>query len=162
MTTDNPAPETYLAEELPNDPAGEAAPEFVLAERIHHRLRRVLQRAAAIFNETLGDSQLTPTQWAVLMTLHEEGTLSQVRLGRLTFIDPATTQGVIMRLIERKLVERRTDPRDRRRKSVWLTPAGEALVVDLLPKVAETHERIFQPLSSDDRARFLGFLERLS
>ncbi|MGQ9370796.1 MarR family winged helix-turn-helix transcriptional regulator [Azospirillum sp. ST 5-10] len=136
--------------------------EFVLAERINHRLRRVVQRASAIFSDALGDCQLTPTQWAVLMTLHQEGPLSQVRLGRLTFVDPATTQGVIMRLIERRLVERRTDPRDRRRKSVWLTAAGQALVTDLLPKVAETHERILEPLPPEERSRFLDFLERLS
>ncbi|WP_084536382.1 MarR family winged helix-turn-helix transcriptional regulator [Azospirillum halopraeferens] len=136
--------------------------EFVLAERIQYRLRRVLQRSGAIFNDCLGQEQLTTTQWAILLTLNTEGPLSQVRLGRLTSIDPATTQGVVMRLIERDLVERHTDPRDRRRKSVRLSDSGAALVAGLLPRVAEAHARIMEPLSAQDRDHLLSLLERLS
>lgn len=163
MSGADAAPEPRGGEGLPPGMDGMAlSADFVVGERINHRLRRVLQRSGSIFNDILGDSQLTTTQWTVLVTLNVEGALSQVRLGRLTYIDPATTQGVVMRLIERRLVQRHTDPRDRRRKSVRLTDAGAALVADLLPRVAEAHGRILEPLSHDERAHLLGLLERLS
>lgn len=135
--------------------------EYALAQQINHCLRRAHQRASAIFLETVADLQLTPTQWAALVTLNTEGALSQNQLGRLTCMDPATTQGVILRLVDRNLVERHPDPHDRRRTSVRLTAPGQALVASLLPKAQEAHARTLSPLTPDEQATFLGLLGRL-
>lgn len=105
---------------------------------------------------------LTATQWSVLVTLLQQGSLSQNQLGRFTSMDPATTQGVIVRLAERELVERRPDLRDRRRTCVTLTAQGQALVLRLLPNAAETHARVLSPLSPEERAQFLDLLARLA
>ncbi|MCG5243568.1 MarR family winged helix-turn-helix transcriptional regulator [Azospirillum doebereinerae] len=135
--------------------------DYQLAVQVHHRLRRAHQRASAIFLDTIGDTQLTPTQWAALATLHGEGPLSQNQLGRLTYMDPATTQGVILRLVERGLVERQPDPQDRRRTSVRLTRVGQAMVVDRIHDAAAVHDRTLEPLSMDERTVFLGLLAKL-
>ena len=142
-------------------PAAPSRGGYALAEQINHRLRRAHQRASAIFLETVGDSQLTPTQWAALATLNAEGALSQNQLGRLTCMDPATTQGVILRLVDRNLVERHPDPQDRRRTSVRLTRAGKDLVSALLPKAEEAHARTLAPLAADEQQTFLALLARL-
>ena len=135
--------------------------DYQLAGQVHHRLRRAHQRASAIFIDLIGDSLLTPTQWSALATLHAEGPLSQNQLGRLTYMDPATTQGVILRLVERNLVERQPDPQDRRRTSVRLTRIGQALVVDLTANAAAAHERTLEPLSEEERVQFMALLARL-
>ncbi|WP_255542812.1 hypothetical protein [Azospirillum sp. INR13] len=44
--------------------------DYQLAGQVHHRLRRAHQRASAIFIDLIGDSLLTPTQWAALATLY--------------------------------------------------------------------------------------------
>ena len=76
-------------------------------------------------------------------------------------MDPATTQGVILRLVERNLVERHPDPQDRRRTSVRLTRTGQSLVSNLLANAATAHDRTLEPLSTDERSTFLGLLARL-
>lgn len=141
----------------------EAAPggAYALGDQINHRLRRAHQRASGIFLETLGDAQITPTQWAALATLHGQGALSQNQLGRMTYMDPATTQGVILRLVERRLVERHPDPQDRRRTSVRLTAAGRGMVNALIPAAQSAHERTMEPLTPEEQALFLGLLARL-
>ena len=53
-----------------------------------------------------GPVELTPTQFAALVKVHDIGQVSQNQLGRLTAMDPATIQGVIQRLEARKLIER--------------------------------------------------------
>ncbi|MNV88130.1 HTH-type transcriptional repressor NicR [compost metagenome] len=111
--------------------------------------------------DMIGDSQLTPTQWGALVTLRAEGSLSQNQLGRLTFMDPATTQGVILRLVERQLVERQPDPQDRRRTSVSLTRAGQSLVSTLLENATRAHHRTLDPLTPEEQATFLMLLSRL-
>lgn len=144
------------------DENGQSPPaDYSLSEQVHHRLRRVHQRASAIFLDTVGDAQLTPTQWAALVTLRSEGSLSQNQLGRLTYMDPATTQGVILRLVERNLVERQPDPQDRRRTSVRLTRNGQALVGALLTDAMAAHERTLEPLTPEERSTFLDLLARL-
>lgn len=135
--------------------------DYQLAGQVHHRLRRAHQRASAIFIDLIGDSMLTPTQWSALATLHSEGALSQNQLGRLTYMDPATTQGVILRLVERNLVERHPDPQDRRRTSVSLTRIGYALVTDLTANAAAVHERTLEPLTEEERVQFMALLARL-
>ncbi|WP_448206669.1 MarR family winged helix-turn-helix transcriptional regulator [Azospirillum sp. sgz302134] len=135
--------------------------DYLLTEQVHYRLRRAHQRASSIFMDVIGDAQLTPTQWAALVTLRTEGALSQNQLGRLTFMDPATTQGVILRLVERTLVERQPDPQDRRRTSVRLTRSGQSLVSALLANAMQAHDRTLAPMSADERATFLGLLARL-
>jgi len=146
---------------IPFEADAPAEGEYALAEQINHRLRRAHQRASAIFLETVTDLQLTPTQWAALVTLHAEGALSQNQLGRLTCMDPATTQGVILRLVDRNLVERHPDPHDRRRTSVRLTGSGQTLVTSLLPKAQEAHARTLAPLNAEEQATFLSLLGRL-
>src|SRR5689334_11354975 len=80
---------------------------YVLEEQIGHLLRRAHQRATGIFIAELGGSHgVTPTQYAALVKLRDVGERSQNELGRLIATDPATTQGVIVRLIRRRLVER--------------------------------------------------------
>lgn len=140
-----------------------ASPDVLApCDHINHRLRRAYQRANALFQDTIGDPVLTATQWSVLVTLLQQGSLSQNQLGRFTSMDPATTQGVIVRLAERELVERRPDLRDRRRTCVSLTPQGQALVLRLLPNAVEAHARVLSPLSPEEREQLLALLARLA
>lgn len=135
--------------------------EFQLSSQISHQLRRAHQRAGAIFSAALDDPQLTLTQWAALVALTEEGPQSQNRLGRFAHMDPATTQGVVLRLLERGLVERRDDPNDRRRAIISLNETGRELVERLTPAAIEANERTLEPLSREERAVFLRLLSRL-
>src|SRR3954466_4919971 len=98
---------------LPADPEPTAEDPYVLEEQIGHLLRRAHQRATAVFQEAMGDLGLTPTQYAALVKVGEVGEISQNHLGRLTAMDPATSQGVIRRLEAQGLVTLRADPTDR-------------------------------------------------
>jgi MarR family transcriptional regulator, lower aerobic nicotinate degradation pathway regulator len=136
---------------------------YVLEEQVGHLLRRAHQRATAIFMAELGDRlELTPTQYATLVKLREEGPQSQNRLGRLTAMDPATIQGVTRRLEERRLVERSGDPEDRRRTTLRLTGAGTALVERAMRLGPQVSDATLGELSPSERTRFLALLKRLA
>jgi DNA-binding MarR family transcriptional regulator len=136
--------------------------DYLLEEQAGHLLRRAHQRATALFASDMGNGhQITPTQWAALVKLRDEGALSQNHLGRLTAMDPATIQGVIRRLAERGLIERCTDARDRRRTVLRLSGAGAALVSTLLPKGHKVSTAILAPLRPSERKQLLDLLKRL-
>lgn len=144
--------------------AGAAPPpgDYVLEDQIGHLLRRAHQRATAIFLAELGEKfSVTPTQYAALVKLHDLGEISQNRLGRLTAMDPATIQGVIKRLEERRLIERSGDPEDRRRTTLRLSPAGEELVVAMIPNGVKVSEATLAPLDAAERETLLALLRRL-
>lgn len=145
----------------PDSSGGDGNGAYVLEEQVGYHLRRAQQRATAIFLGRIGASDLTPTQWAALVKLHDHGALSQNHLGRLTAMDPATIQGVVRRLDRRRLIARRADDRDRRRTVLRLTPAGAALVVSLLAEGHRVSDDILAPLSNAERDSFLALLKRI-
>jgi DNA-binding MarR family transcriptional regulator len=78
---------------------------------------------------------VTPPQWGVLIQLIEQdgqaiGTLSQKRA-----IDPPTMTGIVRRLEQSGLVERRHDREDRRLVKVYLTAEGRD-IMQYLPDAA--------------------------
>jgi len=135
---------------------------YALEEQVGHLLRRAHQRATAIFLATIGEAQVTPTQWAALVKLSDTGGASQNHLGRLTAMDPATIQGVIKRLAVRGLIERASDPQDKRRSILRLTEGGRDLVQRLTANALNVSRRTLEPLSADDRGRFLKLLRALT
>ncbi len=103
--------------------AGPASGAFYRLEaQVGHLLRRAHQRASATFLKHIGDPQITPTQFAALVKLADEGELGQNHLGRLTAMDPATIQGVIRRLKARALIAMRQGRRRARPAARWRAP----------------------------------------
>ncbi|MBU2090245.1 MAG: MarR family transcriptional regulator [Alphaproteobacteria bacterium] len=137
-------------------------PGYELEAQIGHLLRRAHQRATSLFLASMQEHQLTPTQWAALVKLHEQGALSQNHLGRLTAMDPATIQGVIRRLVTRDLICRAEDLNDRRRAVLRLTESGTALVDQLFATAAGISRETLSPLSPSEQAVFLKLLQRLA
>ncbi|HEV2551845.1 MAG TPA: MarR family transcriptional regulator [Stellaceae bacterium] len=136
---------------------------YVLEQQIGHLLRRAHQRATGIFIAELGGShRVTPTQYAALVKLRDVGEQSQNELGRLIATDPATTQGVIARLIRRRLVERSRDPGDGRRSKLRLSQQGRNLVERLIPLGVRVTAQTLNPLMESEKKLFLRLLARLA
>ncbi len=136
--------------------------EYVLEEQVGHLLRRAHQRHGSIFQEHIGDAQLTPLQFAALVKLSDLGEVSQNHLGRLTAMDAATMQGVIRRLFARRLIERRPDPGDRRRILLRLSPAGTERLAGCIATGVTVTDRTLEPLSPSERAEMLDLLRRIT
>ncbi len=133
----------------------------MLDDSIGHLIRRAHQRASATFMTILADRQFTPTQFFAMARLRERGQLSQNRLGRLTAMDPATIQGVTRRLYDRGYIERTSDPNDRRRMVLKLTPEGHRTVERLLEGIEAVNGQILAPLAPDEQEQFRSLLKRI-
>ena len=73
----------------------------------------------------------TRAQWIVLFRLREQEGLSQVDLADVLELQPISLVRLLDRLVEHGLVERRSDPKDRRTNRLFLTAAGRQLANDL-------------------------------
>jgi len=73
----------------------------------------------------------TRAQWIVLFRLREQEGLSQVDLADVLELQPISLVRLLDRLVEHGLLERRSDPRDRRANRLFLTASGRQLADDL-------------------------------
>lgn len=136
-------------------------PPFYVDEQVGFLLRRAHHRHSALFQGGIGEAALTPTQFVALMKVVEQGSVTQNLLGRQAAMDPATTQGVIRRLLARGLLERRCDPADRRTAVLAPTASGRDVAARAVACACRITEATLAPLDADERRSFLSLLRRL-
>jgi DNA-binding MarR family transcriptional regulator len=74
---------------------------------------------------------MTRAQWAILIRLEAQPGLLQKELAELLEVEPITVARLIDRLESRAMVERRTDPSDRRCWRLHLTDASRFLLGEI-------------------------------
>lgn len=132
---------------------------YQLSTQVGFNLRRANQRHVAIFARHVDG--LTPTQFATLARLFEQGPLSQNRLGRETAMDSATIKGVVGRLKAKGLVTSRPDLNDQRLRLVELTTEGKAQFERAEAQALAARAETIAPLSSEEAALFEALLAKL-
>lgn len=137
------------------------AQSFDLHKAPGHLARRAHQRTVAIFMEEAAAFDVTPVQFAILNALQDRPGEDQITLAGRVALDAATLGAVVARLHARGLVRRESDPSDRRRKLLWLTPQGHTLAEQLIAPARRVQERLMAPLSPEDQVLLVQLLERL-
>jgi DNA-binding MarR family transcriptional regulator len=147
----------------PSEPKATAnAPRpYRIEDQIGYLLRRAHQRASAIFQTSIGDPNVTPTQYSSMVKLHEYTELSQNLLGRLVGMDKATMQGVVRRLKDRGLVDSRPDPGDARRTLLSLTIDGQRIVAKLVLNGPAVSRETLKPLTPPEQRQLIELLSKL-
>ncbi len=145
----------------PKAAASSASRPYRIEEQVGYLLRRAHQRASAIFQVSIGDPNVTPTQYSSMVKLNEYSELSQNLLGRLVGMDKATMQGVVRRLKDRRLVDSRPDPGDARRTLLSLTTDGQRIVNKLLMNGPAVSRETLKPLSGPEQRQLLELLSKI-
>lgn len=120
-----------------------------------HAIRRLHQIAVGIVHQEAQDLSITPVQYAILQSVHNQPNTDQRTLANLVSLDTSTTAGVVDRLEARGLLTRNASPDDRRVRLLTLTPAGEQLLADAIPRMERVQELILAPLTPSQRKDFL-------
>jgi DNA-binding MarR family transcriptional regulator len=135
------------------------SPQYRLENQIGFKLRLANQKRLEIFSSEMKD--LTPRQFAVLVKLLDEGTLSQNHLGRLVAMDAATTKGVVDRLMRKGLIATIPSVTDRRRIEISLTEEGKAHVRGAIATASRISELTTRNLTERELERMLTLLDKL-
>jgi MarR family transcriptional regulator, temperature-dependent positive regulator of motility len=128
-----------------------------LWEHPGHLIRRALGVMNTVWAEEVSKTVTSP-QFAVLNALLREPGLGQQTLGSRVGLDRSTVAEVVARLTERKLVRWRRDAADGRRKVIELTPQGESLLQELIPRTHRMTRRFVRGLRPDEEADLLRLL----
>ena len=128
------------------------------------RLFRVAQLADARLSEGLGGYGLQPGWFDLLAALRRAGRpyeLNPSELMRTTMLSSGGMTKRLDRMTDAGLVERRSDPKDRRGTLVGLTAKGRAIVDGALATHLDNEERMLRSLSATDRRALDGLLRAL-
>ncbi len=126
-----------------------------------HLLHRAGQCAGDIFQSKMGDSDLTPRQYAVLITVANNEGLSQTNLVEKTGIDRSTLADIVRRMLKKGLLQRRRTREDARAYAVKLTEEGWRVLRAVEPIARSVDETIVATLSGDDRNRLIEILNSI-
>lgn len=104
-------------------------------DELIERVLEAHQQAARVLLSTdlseLFDATLTMQQVRLMAVLHRDGPTSGHALADELAVSTPTVSGMVDRLVERGILERRSDDRDRRVRLVALTAHGEQLVTSV-------------------------------
>ena len=134
---------------------------YVFSEQVGHLLRKAYQRHMAIFQQNVGDSQLTAVQFVTLCAVRDHGPSSLTELVKATAVDQATIRGIVERLKARELITLEPDPEDRRKVIVGLSVDGDRLVQQTVPCAARISELTMSNLNPAEQVAVLFLLRKM-
>ncbi|PYD62007.1 homoprotocatechuate degradation operon regulator HpaR [Gluconacetobacter entanii] len=125
-------------------------------------LLRARESIMSRFRPMLAAHGLTEQQWRVIRILDEHGSLDASHLARLAFIlSPSLTR--ILAFLEREgMIHSTTDPHDRRRTLLGLTPQGVAKIGAVAPDSARIYRLIEERFGHDRTEALLDLLNELA
>jgi DNA-binding MarR family transcriptional regulator len=127
-----------------------------------HLARRFQQIAVAVFLTEVGDAgfDLTPVQYAALATIKANPGLDQVTLAGLIAYDRTTITGVIDRLVQKGLAERRASSRDRRARELEITDEGKRTLRKITPAVESAQRLMLRGLSAKESEELMRLMRK--
>lgn len=124
-------------------------------------VKRLHQVATAIFLEECGRYNMTPSQYQALCALHEHPGIGQSELGKLIGQDRSTISLVVQLLLDRGLIRRLVNARDKRRTILSLSETGVQTLHEVAPAARRAQNRLLSALPEDQRPGFLSLLHML-
>lgn len=103
----------------------------------------------------MGQGDLTPRQYAVLIAVSQNEGVSQTLLVEKTGVDRSTLADIVRRMLKKGLLQRRRTKEDARAYAVKLTEEGWKVLKTADPLAKRVDEKILGVLPGQQRERFL-------
>jgi len=126
-----------------------------------HLLHRAGQCASDIFQGEVGEGDLTPRQYAVLVAVSQNEGVSQTLLVEKTGVDRSTLADIVRRMLKKGLLQRRRTKEDARAYAVKLTEDGWRVLRATDPLARRVDDKILGVLPNAQRERFLQDLSQI-
>tara|TARA_R110001583_G_scaffold26228_6_gene94557 strand:+ start:3635 stop:4087 length:453 start_codon:yes stop_codon:yes gene_type:complete len=132
-----------------------------LPELLGYHLRLTQLAVFKDFSQSMGDPDITPSLFGVLVIIDANPGLKQAELAEAVRLDRSTVVSSIDKLERRKLVQRKRVEGDRRTNALVLTDAGRALLGRLLPQVEAHEKRLAANLTGPQRQTLIDLLSQV-
>ncbi|MFU0867146.1 MarR family winged helix-turn-helix transcriptional regulator [Kluyvera ascorbata] len=124
-----------------------------------HLLRHLFQQHTSRWQHEL--PELTKPQYAVMRSIAESQGIEQVALTSVAVSTKATLAEMLSRMEIKGLVRREQDPDDKRRRFVFLTEEGEALLAASQPVGNRVDNEFLQRLTPEEQDQFTHLVRKM-
>jgi DNA-binding MarR family transcriptional regulator len=136
-------------------PLGAALDFLQCLWRLDHSLEKLSSRMEKRFG-------ITAQQRLVIRCVGKYPGMTAGQLAGVLHVDPGTVSAALRRLEDKQLIERRRDPRDKRRVTLGLSARGRALAQPSPCTVEHAVERLIRANTAADLAVSQGLLAQLT
>ena len=133
----------------------------LLESLVGYRLRRASTVFKTDFSAALEGLGMRQVLFGIMAVVHSNPGLIQITLGKVLGIQRANLVPLLNELSERKLVDRRPAPGDRRASALYLTGDGEKLLQDAVARVRAHEDKVLARLTSAERAKLIELLGKI-
>lgn len=123
-----------------------------------HDVARLLRTR---FDQRARAKGMTRAQWVILYRVNANPGLSQNELASLLEVEPITVGRLVDRLEARGLVERRSDPADRRIRRLHLLPAAQPILDEISTTRDVLGDELLEGVAPEARAQMVEALLRM-
>lgn len=132
-----------------------------LMGRYEFLINRPAQRIKEMTEKALQPLKIGPKQYRILVTLQSEGPASQRAIGEILKIDRSTMVLHIDDLEKKKLIVRKSDPKDRRYNLLHITNQGKQLLQQAQKLVKNAEQKFLAPLTAIETQEMRKLLSKL-
>jgi DNA-binding MarR family transcriptional regulator len=133
--------------------------EAFLPYRLSVLTNTISQGIAASYRDEYG---ISVTEWRILAVLGRYPGLTASEVTDRTAMDKVTIHRGVKSLLEKQLLERKSDPVDRRRRILTLTPGrGQAILKNVIPRARNYERRLLDALEPGEAALLDVLLHKL-
>jgi DNA-binding MarR family transcriptional regulator len=133
----------------------------LLPSLLGYQLRLAQRAIFADFADSLGELEVSPGLFGMLVVIEANPGLKQSQLAKAAHLDRSSLVPALDKLEARGLVSRRVSEHDRRVNGLWLTDEGVALLQKLKQRVARHEQRLARGLSRSERVQLVALLARI-
>jgi DNA-binding MarR family transcriptional regulator len=128
-------------------------PPFELTKYLPFRLtllsNRLTRRVARFYGQKY---KLTAPEWRTMAVLGQSGAMSANNVIAQTTMDKVRVSRAVAKLLKTGYITRESDPDDRRRAILALTPKGVEIYRQIVPLVQEIEAELLEILNATERA----------
>jgi DNA-binding MarR family transcriptional regulator len=133
----------------------------LMADRLSFRVRGVMALLGARVTEAFAPYGLRAGSFTSMALIAANPGSSQIELARLGGLDKSSIVLIIDDLVKRGYAVRAKSTEDRRRSSLFLTRAGEAVMSEMYTAAMATEASIRDGLGTEDMERLFTLLDRV-
>ncbi|MFO1337754.1 MAG: MarR family transcriptional regulator [Burkholderiaceae bacterium] len=142
--------------------ADDALDQSGLMHLVGYATTRAAIELKKTFRRHLGPLKLKAVEFSILVLVDTNPEVNQKQLGRALDVSPPNLAVTLDRMVEQGWVRRERSERDRRAQLIRLTPAGQALVTRAR-KIAQTMEQdALGVLTPAEQALLIELLQRVA
>ncbi len=134
---------------------------MIIIDSLIHQLYQITRLISKITNRALYATNIYSSEWSILKTIHNKGTMTQTALANYLNIEPAAISKTIRQLENKELIRREVGS-DKREKYIYLTDLAIQQYDEWQKIIDENGKYVLDTIDADEQIALRHILEKMN